>query len=96
MPLIQVTPELLEAKANEVRGLKSEHDEVMTKMKSLVHSLEEQWKGEAQTAFVEKFDGMQSTFNDFSEMLEGYASLMDTSAKTLREADAQLKSVIGQ
>lgn len=96
MPLIQVTPELLEAKANEVRGLKSEHDEVMTKMKSLVHSLEEQWKGEAQTAFVEKFDGMQSTFNDFSEMLEGYASLMDTSAKTLREADEQLKSVIGQ
>lgn len=96
MPLIQVTPELLEAKANEVRGLKSEHDEVMTKMKTLVHSLEEQWKGQAQEAFVEKFDSMQTTFNDFSEMLEGYASLMDTSAKTLREADEQLKSAIGQ
>ena len=63
-------------------------------MKTLVHSLNEQWKGEAQEAFVAKFDSMQSTFTNFSEMLEGYAKMMDTSAKTLREADQALKSSI--
>lgn len=95
MALIQVTPELLEAKATEVRNLKSEHDDVMTRMTNLVHALDEIWKGEAQSAFVNKYDSMQSTFTNFSELLESYASLMDTSANTLREADESLKSAIG-
>ena len=94
MAIIQVTPELLESKAGEVRNLKSLHDELMAKMKTLVHSLNEQWKGEAQDAFVAKFDSMQPTFTNFSEMLESYAKIMDTSAKTLREADQALKSSI--
>lgn len=94
MPLIQVTPELLTGKASEVRQLRAQHDEVMAKMKTLVHSLNEQWKGEAQDAFVAKFDSMQSTFTNFSEMLESYAQMMDTSAKTLQETDQSLKSAI--
>lgn len=94
MPLIQVTPELLTSKASEVRQLRAQHDEVMAKMKTLVHSLNEQWKGEAQDAFVAKFDSMQSTFTNFSEMLESYAKMMDTSAKTLQETDQSLKSAI--
>lgn len=94
MPIIQVTPELLESKAGEVRTLRAQHDEVMAKMKNLVNSLNEQWKGEAQTAFVTKFNGMQTTFTNFSEMLENYAKMMDTSARTLREADQALKGSI--
>ena len=94
MPVIQVTPELLEAKAGEVRQLRAQHDEVMAKMKTLVHSLNEQWKCEAQDAFVAKFDSMQTTFTNFSEMLESYAKMMDTSAKTLRETDQTLKGAI--
>lgn len=94
MPLIQVTPELLTSKASEVRQLRAQHDEVMAKMKTLVHSLNEQWKGEAQDAFVAKFDSMQTTFTNFSEMLENYAKMMDTSAKTLQETDQSLKSAI--
>lgn len=94
MPIIQVTPELLTSKAGEVRQLRAQHDEVMAKMKTLVHSLNEQWKGEAQEAFVAKFDSMQSTFTSFSEMLESYATMMDTSARTLQETDQSLKSAI--
>lgn len=94
MPMIQVTPELLTSKASEVRQLRAQHDEVMAKMKTLVHSLNEQWKGEAQDAFVAKFDSMQTTFTNFSEMLESYAKMMDTSAKTLQETDQSLKSAI--
>lgn len=94
MAVIQVTPELLEAKAKEVRNLRTQHDEVMAKMTTLIHSLNEQWKGEAQTAFVTKFDGMKSTFTNFSEMIENYAALMDTSARVIRETDQTLKSQI--
>ena len=94
MAIIQVTPELLESKAGEVRNLKAQHDEVMAKMKNLVHSLNEQWKGEAQTAFVAKFDSMQPTFNNFSQMLEEYAKLMNTAATKLQETDASLQGTM--
>ncbi|MEE3450685.1 MAG: WXG100 family type VII secretion target [Acutalibacteraceae bacterium] len=95
MAIIQVTPELLNAKANELRGLKAQHDEAMAKMRSLILGLNEIWKGEAQTALVSKYEGMQSTFNNFSEMLESYAKLMDVSAQQIQETDQNLKTIIG-
>ncbi len=91
MAIIQVTPELLTGKAGEVRTLKGEHDQTMEKLKNLVHALNDQWKGEAQDAFVAKFDSMQSQFTQFSEMLEGYAKLMDTAARELQSTDQSLK-----
>lgn len=94
MAIIQVTPELLNAKATEVRALKSQHDDTMAKLRSLVLSLNEIWKGESQDAFVTKFESMQSSFTSFSEMLEGYAKLMDTAARELQNTDQSLKSTM--
>ncbi len=94
MATIQVTPELLTSKAQELRTLKATHDEAMTKMRALVNGLNEIWKGEAQTAFVSKFESMQSTFTSFSEMLEGYAKLMDTTVQKMTEADTATASTI--
>jgi len=92
--VIQVSPELLRSKASEIRTLKAQHDEAMAKMKTLIYSLNEQWKGEAQTAFVQKFDSMQGTFTNFSELIEGYARMMDTTANSMTEVDANLTNTI--
>ena len=94
MALIQVTPDLLTSKANELRTLKSSHDEAMTKMKTLINGLNEVWKGEAQDAYVAKYESMQSTFTSFSEMIEGYAKLMDTAAQKLQETDQSLSATM--
>lgn len=94
MALIQITPDDLKSKANELRGLKSEHDETMQKMKTLIEGLNEIWKGDAQDAYVEKYHSMQSTFTNFSEMLEGYAKLMDTAAERMSETDTSLKGAM--
>ena len=90
MAVIQVTPETLRGKANEVRGHKSTHDDTMAKLKSLIHGLNAEWKGKAQDAFVAKFDSMQSSFTQFSQMLEDYAKLMDTAARELEIKDQEL------
>ena len=94
MATIQVTPELLKGKATELRGLKTTHDENMTRMRTLIMGLNEIWKGEAQDALIVKYEGMQSTFTSFSEMLEGYAKLMDQSADKLQEMDSSLAANI--
>ena len=94
MALIQVTPEVLNSKAAEVRNLRSQHDDTMARLRSLVLALNETWKGEAQDAFVAKFESMQSSFTSFSEMLEGYATLMDTAARELQNTDQGLKATM--
>lgn len=94
MALIQVTPDLLNGKATELRTLKSQHDEAMSKMRTLIMGLNEIWKGDAQDAFVAKYEGMQSTFTNFSEMLEQYAKLMDTAAQKLQETDTALQGTM--
>ena len=94
MALIQVTPEVLNSKATEVRNLRSQHDDTMARLRSLILALNETWKGEAQAAFVAKFESMQSSFTSFSEMLEGYATLMDTAARELQNTDQGLKATM--
>ena len=85
MALIQVTPDLLNGKANELRGYKDQHDDAMAKMRALIMGLNEVWKGDAQDAFLAKYEGMQSTFTNFSQMLEDYAKLMDTAAQRMQD-----------
>ena len=94
MALIQVTPDLLSGKASEVRNLKQAHDDNMSKMNTLIMSLNEIWKGEAQDALVAKYQSMQNTFQQFSQMLEDYALLMETSANKMQETDVDLKGKI--
>lgn len=94
MALIQVTPDLLNGKAAELRTLRSQHDEAMSKMRTLIMGLNEIWKGDAQDAFVAKYESMQSTFTNFSQMLEEYAKLMNTAAQKLQETDVSLQSTM--
>ena len=94
MAIIQVTPEQLRSDAGTVRQYKAEHDDVMAKLGTLILGLSDSWKGEAQDAFVAKYNEMQPTFKNFSEMLEGYAKLMDTSAQELESTDQSLRGAI--
>lgn len=94
MALIQITPEVLNSKATEVRNLRGQHDETMSRLRTLILGLNDTWKGEAQDAFVAKFESMQASFTNFSEMLEGYATLMDTAARELQNTDQSLKSAM--
>ena len=94
MAVIQVTPETLRSKAADVRNYRSEHNDVMAKLKNLIYALNEIWKGDAQNAFLAKYESMQPTFTNFSELLEGYAKLMDTAANDLEATDQYLKSTM--
>jgi len=94
MAVIQVTPDLLTSRANDVRKYKAEHEQTMQRLGQLIMGLNETWKGSAQDAFVAKYQSMQSTFKNFSEMLEGYAKLMDTASRELRNTDQTLKGTM--
>ena len=96
MTEIKVDTNLLQTKAEMVKRYRQQHMDTMSRLKKLIFSLNETWKGEAQDAFLASFDGMQSKFTEFSEMLEGYAKLMDTAANELEIVDQNVKATVQQ
>ena len=92
MSLIKVTPDMLRARAGDVRKNRGEHEATIQRISTIVNGLNDVWQGEAQNAFVERYRSMEQTFKQFSEMLEGYATLMDSAANQLQETDAALKT----
>jgi len=94
MALIKVTPDMLRARAGDVRKNRGEHDATIQRLSNIVNGLSDVWQGDAQNAFVERYRSMEQTFKQFSEMLEGYATLMDTAANQLQETDTSLKQTM--
>ena len=87
---ITISPDLLRGKASDVRTIRGQHDEAMQKLDALIMSLEEVYNSDSQRAFVERYQGMKTTFTQFSELLEKYAADLDTAAKSFEDLDVQL------
>ena len=66
----------------------------MSKMRTLILGLNEVFKGDAQDALVAKYESMQPTFNNFSQMLEEYAKLLNTSAQKFQEQISRFRRSI--
>ncbi|MBR3306494.1 MAG: WXG100 family type VII secretion target [Lachnospiraceae bacterium] len=88
--LIQVSPELLRGKASQVLGYKTEHDTAIKSLDTLIHSLDEIFKGDAQKSVVTEFDNMKALFEKFSNLLQTYADALNMDADELEAKDAEL------
>lgn len=89
-----VTPEELECKAEAARSLKERYDQILEEMNGLFHAFDRPFRGEQEywDALVACFDRRHDTCTSLSHLLESYANMMDTSAKTLREMKEMEKS----
>lgn len=92
MANIRIEPATLRSKANELLNYKSNHDENMSHVTSLVNALSDIWEGQALTAFQSSFQEMQSTITNFSNMLEVLAQKMQAAADTMEEVDTNVAS----
>ena len=96
MAHIKIYKETVKGKAADVRTYRGEHDAIMNKLGTLVYDLNSIWKGDAQTAFLNKYEEMKPTFAKFSELLEEYATFLDTAANSFESKDIELKGATSQ
>lgn len=94
MAIIQVTPESLRAEANRLNSLKESHKTEMNNLRRLILSLNEQWKGSAQDAFVGKYQELQPEFQKFIKLLEDHINHMKIEADQMEERDNALASTM--
>lgn len=91
---ILLTPAQMRERAMKIRSYKEEQEEVMSRLTNLVNSLSTVWRGESQDAFVARYLGMKSTFQNFSNSIEDYAKLIETTASDMEQTDNSLASRI--
>ena len=87
---IRVDAETLHSKANELRNKLDTHNQNIANMKTLVNGLSGEFTGAAATAYIDRFNSMEATFNQFSEMIENFATNLDTVANSFTEQDNSL------
>lgn len=91
---ILVNPDTLKEQSNQIRQYKEQHQEMMTKMTNLVLTIGEVWQGEAQAAFIAKYQSMQPVYDSFNEALDEFAELMQKVADEMQNADRSGQQII--
>ncbi len=94
MALLNVRPDLLEDKANELDKLRVQDEEIMRQMRVLIMNLDEVWKGDSQTALVNKFLSKQKSMDDMQKTLKNYANQARKAAKEARRLDNNLLNLV--
>ena len=94
MSTLSIRPEELRSRANELEQLRQQQLDVMKRLRILVMSLSDNWKGEAQEAFVQKFLSKNQEMNDLSTVLEQYISLAREAAQRAENVDNTLLAAV--
>ncbi len=87
---IRMEPEELRNRAKQIRQYATDHDAVIEHLTNLILALDEEWNGEAQTAFINRFQNARETFRNLDRLLEMLAQTMEISADKLQRADQSM------
>lgn len=86
--ILRVTPEKLQATASSFESSASSVNSLTQNMTSVVTSLSGQiWSGEAATAYVNKFNGLQDDMNRIYKMIKEHSDDLTTIAQQMIAAE---------
>jgi len=92
---IRITPEQMNARANQYRGQADAVNAVIAKMDSLLHMLQGEWEGAASQAYFARFMELRPGFVKAEELIREIAASLDTAAMKLSEADQAIAGAFG-
>ena len=84
---IMVTPEVLEATANEFGGIMTQVQSIANQMVDQVNGLGSKWQGEASTAYINRFRMLDDDIAKLAAMINEHVSDLNEMAKRYREAE---------
>ncbi|MCR5011628.1 MAG: WXG100 family type VII secretion target [Lachnospiraceae bacterium] len=94
MALMDINPDVLEEKANELDRMRQQDEEIMRQMRVLVMNLNEVWQGESEQAFVNKFMSQQKSMDAMQSTLKDYANEARRAASEARRLDNTLLGLL--
>ena len=96
MALLDIRPEALQSRAQQIDSLRQSDIETLTKIRSLILNLEDTWKGQAAEAYVNKYLSQQNSLNEFYNTLQEFVSLLKEAAVQANSIEGELISAVNQ
>jgi WXG100 family type VII secretion target len=87
MPKIRLTPDVLQAKANEVTQCQEEQRQIIADVANLIQDIVADWEGEAQKGFINAFEGARPTYEKFAPDLRAFATFLTNYSQTMEYLD---------
>lgn len=90
MTQILVSPERLESVASTFDNKKSETEQILSSLRSLMQNLNAEWDGVAQEKFYSQWDAMLPKMNQFTNLLGEISGELRRIAQVFRETDERV------
>ncbi|MBQ6981740.1 MAG: WXG100 family type VII secretion target [Synergistaceae bacterium] len=87
MPKIRLTSDVLKQKSGEVTQCMEEQQEIIRKVAQVISDIVAEWEGEAQKAFIQKFDEARPVYEKFAPDLSNFANFLTNYAETMEYVD---------
>lgn len=91
--VIKVNPETLNSTASEFGTQASSLQNLTGQMMNLVNGLTSAWQGEASTAYISKFQGLQDDMDKMFRMIQEHSTDLQEMATTYINAESQSAEV---
>lgn len=92
MARILVTPEELRQSASIFAANSDQTTEMINTLSNEVNNLSAVWEGASHSAFIDHFQSLVPTLQQFAEILDGINQQLESVANTLEETDSQIAS----
>ena len=87
MAQLRVTPEQLRSRASEYRAQGEQVEEVITKLDSLINTLESEWEGVSASRYIAQYSDLRPSFVSMQQLITDLASALDQEANKFEAAD---------
>ncbi|MGF2617794.1 WXG100 family type VII secretion target [Rossellomorea vietnamensis] len=92
--IIRVTPAELISMSNRYTSESSQVGEQISRLDNMISELEGMWEGESSRAFAEQYQTLRPSFLQMQQLLEDISMQLNSTAKSLEDADAQIANQI--
>lgn len=89
---IRITPDVMRSRASEYRTEAGKVQDVISRMDSLLSSLQSEWEGEASSSYAARYAELKPGFIKAQDLINEIAAALDKVALTLEQTDASIAS----
>lgn len=87
--IIKVSPQLLSSTASEFGNQGNQISNITTEMMSLITGMASTWEGDAATAYITKFRGLEDDIQRMIRMVQEHSSDLQEMSQIYAQADAE-------
>ena len=96
MSSLDIRPESVRSRVRQIESLRQSDMETLGKIRTLVLTLDDVWRGRSEEAFVKKYLSQQNSISEFYNTLQEFVTLLNDASNKANSIDNELLSMVNR